>query len=411
MNNYENNHNELNSAYILRSGYATAIDNQIENLKISQFTEKPFQSKTSEVSKIINCKTTSSIKNTNLNINSANKNNITLPEFLMSNNKTNIKSNIKSNLTDSVKYYSIGNRNLNINTFKTLLKKYNTDIKRIDIFKQESKKSNLRYYLNLLTKFEFNTNNNLNLYKFNNTNKYIFAMKKAAKFLNTAFNSKGCFISKPSFNIISTNNNIENEIINNSGQNLSTTKVIINLFYFSKVNEINSNDLFIENSNATLLSELFGTKFSYLIDYLTYLFNAEIELNLVRLYKPYQDSNILVQYLNSESYNNKFIRLISRLFKTINLNNNKKSELISDYNLLAIDKNNYNSYPSNISGINVKLAGRPLNERIIPRLTVKRAQRGSFNRLNAKMIEKSMFTDKTRKGAYSFTVTLSQNFK
>ena len=123
MNNYENNHNELNSAYILRSGYATAIDNQIENLKISQFTEKPFQSKTSEVSKIINCKTTSSIENTNLNINSANKNNITLPEFLMSNNKTNIKSNIKSNLTDSVKYYSIGNRNLNINTFKTLLKK------------------------------------------------------------------------------------------------------------------------------------------------------------------------------------------------------------------------------------------------------------------------------------------------
>ena len=68
------------------------------------------------------------------------------------------------------------------------------------------------------------------------------------------------------------------------------------------------------------------------------------------------------------------------------------------------------SYPSGVSGVNIKLAGRPLNERIIPRLTVKRAQRGSFNRLSAKMIEKSMYTDKTRKGAYSFTVTLSQNF-
>ena len=68
------------------------------------------------------------------------------------------------------------------------------------------------------------------------------------------------------------------------------------------------------------------------------------------------------------------------------------------------------SYPSGISGVNIKLAGRALNERVIPRLTVKRAQRGSFNRLNAKLIEKSIYTDKTRKGAYSFTVTLSQNF-
>ena len=81
------------------------------------------------------------------------------------------------------------------------------------------------------------------------------------------------------------------------------------------------------------MTENFSTKCSYLTDYLTKLFNTEVELNLVRLYQPYQDSNILVQFLNSESYNNKFIRLVSRLFKNINLSNSIKSEIFSDLNL------------------------------------------------------------------------------
>lgn len=69
------------------------------------------------------------------------------------------------------------------------------------------------------------------------------------------------------------------------------------------------------------------------------------------------------------------------------------------------------SFPSRISGLNIKLAGRTVKEKVIPRLTVKRAQRGTLNRLNAKLIEKSMFTDKTRKGAFNFTVRLSHIFK
>ena len=410
-NNNKNNNKKLNNVFTLRSNYVTEIDNKIENVHIFQISEKYLQSKTSEVGKIINNKNRYSVQNANLNIESTIKNNITLPKFLLPYNKGDVQSNVSSNIKDSVKYFSLGNKAMNLNVFKTLLKNFNTDVKKIENSNKNYHTNILRYYLNLITKFEFDMpNNNYNLYKFNKTNKYIFAMKKAAKFLNRAFNSKGCFISKPSFNIIKTNDKIENEIIKNSNLNLNATKVIINLFYFIKINEISSNKNLIGDNNATLLSDLFGQKLSYLIDYLTYLFNAEIELNLVRLYKPYQDSNILVQYLNSESYSNKFIRLVSRLFKNINLSNSTKSEIFSDLDLSAIGQNNYNSYPSKISGINVKLAGRPLNERIIPRLTVKRAQRGSFNRLNAKMIEKSMYTDKTRKGAYSFTVTLSQNF-
>ena len=69
------------------------------------------------------------------------------------------------------------------------------------------------------------------------------------------------------------------------------------------------------------------------------------------------------------------------------------------------------SFPSGISGVNIKLAGRSVNEKIIPRFTVKRAQRGNFSRLNTKMIEKSMYTDKSKKGAFNFSVRLSHIFR
>ena len=162
----------------------------------------------------------------------------------------------------------------------------------------------------------------------------------------------------------------------------------------------------------------FNDKFNFLCDYLTKLFNSEIELELVRVYRPYQDSNILVQYLNSKSYNVKFILTVSKLFKRIKIYKRTNS-----FNLLSLQeiKNQNNigpvlfnesvSYPSGISGINIRLAGRPMKERIVPRYTVKRAQRGNFNKLNTKMIERSMFTDKTKKGSFNFTVRLSHIFK
>ena len=155
-----------------------------------------------------------------------------------------------------------------------------------------------------------------------------------------------------------------------------------------------------------------------LCDYLSKLFGTEIELDLVRLYQPYQDSNILVQYLNSKSYNVKFILTVSKLFKRIKIYKRTNS-----FNLLSLQeiKNQNNigpvlfnesvSYPSGISGINVKLAGRTPTQKLIPRVAVRRAQRGNFSRLNSKMIEKSMCIDTSKKGAFNFTVRLSHIFR
>nr|YP_009936123.1 ribosomal protein S3 [Sanghuangporus vaninii]YP_010714050.1 ribosomal protein S3 [Fuscoporia gilva]QNS39967.1 ribosomal protein S3 [Sanghuangporus vaninii]WDD39613.1 ribosomal protein S3 [Fuscoporia gilva] len=321
----------------------------------------------------------------------------------------------------------------------------------------------IRQYLNLLTKYNFNlATSNYDFFHFKKSNNHLFKMEKATELLNLAFLAKGCLISKPIFNVVFPQENKINEGHNSNNNKLKSNnkiynkpKIIIHLFYYIKtkvleqnlssamqssdlnknlnldiqknnvggkknLEELNNNIISttLNNNKNRNITTIYNDKFVYLCDYLSKLFDTEIELDLVRLYKPYQDSNILVQYLNSQSYNSNFIRMVSRLFKKVKIYNKKHT-----FNLLSLQelKNNKNSnpiifnepvsFPSGVSGINIKLGGRPMKERIIPRFTVKRAQRGNFDRLNAKMIEKSMFIDKTKKGSFNFTVRLSHIFR
>ena len=63
--------------------------------------------------------------------------------------------------------------------------------------------------------------------------------------------------------------------------------------------------------------------------------------------------------------------------------------------------------PSSISGLNVKLAGRLTTQRVIPRYTIQTRQEGSLARGKVNFLEKARFTNKNKRGAYSFTVNIS----
>lgn len=392
-----NNTKMLSSSFTtlsnLRNGNSKVLNDKINSLTDPILSSSSLTSKTNEISLISNNKSTiKNLKDENQKLNYA-----SLSNLLTSNNKQHLPSNYKLDtkyLDAKGKFIGIGKKNMPFDSFK------------LTIMNNSNK---LRHYINSISDFKFTlANSTYNFYSFNQTKKYLFAMKAASNLLTTSFNNKGCLISKPSFSVTHTNYRLEDEIKNSfrKGYNLNPAKITINLFYFVKTANLQDKS----NLDLSLLNDTFDSKFSNLTDCLTKLFNTEVELNLTRLYQPYHESNILVQFLNSESYNNKFIRLVSQLFQHANIYKvNKLSSLITPDNKLSNQTNV--AFPSGISGINVKLAGRSLNERIIPRLTVKRAQRGTFNRLNSKLINKSVFTDKTKKGAFSFTVTLSQTFR
>lgn len=67
-------------------------------------------------------------------------------------------------------------------------------------------------------------------------------------------------------------------------------------------------------------------------------------------------------------------------------------------------------FPSYLSGMNIKLAGRLMTQSMRPRFTVQSLQEGSLARVKVHYLEKSRFTGKNKRGAFSFTVTISHVF-
>jgi hypothetical protein len=65
---------------------------------------------------------------------------------------------------------------------------------------------------------------------------------------------------------------------------------------------------------------------------------------------------------------------------------------------------------SYLSGMNIKLAGRLMTQSMRPRFTVQSLQEGSLARVKVHYIENSRFTGKNKRGAFSFTITISHVF-
>ena len=292
---------------------------------------------------------------------------------------------------------------------------------------------NLYTYLNYLSKF----NNKIakaqyNTYFFNKENNNLLLFNKAIKIITLTFSSMGCLISKPQISVVYSKNNI-NTAPAIDGE--SNKKIVIKLFYYVRfrknLNTLLKYKLRTPNLNSKYNSNLsypaylnknlyqrYQEKFDILIAYLNTLLKCEIELDLIRLNKPYYNSNILVQYLALQSYKNRFVRLVSRLFRKMNIYYNKTQNLnnLSELNninslinkisnpLLFNDK--AESFPSFVSGLHIRMAGRTFKQKIIPRMTVKQIQKGVLSNEKVKLIEKSRFTGKTKRGSYSFTVTL-----
>ena len=66
-----------------------------------------------------------------------------------------------------------------------------------------------------------------------------------------------------------------------------------------------------------------------------------------------------------------------------------------------------NSLVSKLSGFKIKVAGRFYNKKIIPRKTVYTIQRGSLARGVVDFVDTSRYTNKSKRGSFSITITLS----
>ena len=63
-----------------------------------------------------------------------------------------------------------------------------------------------------------------------------------------------------------------------------------------------------------------------------------------------------------------------------------------------------------LSGMNIKKGGRLFSERIIPKRTSMSFQKGKLNRNTTSFVTTNRFTSKSRRGAFSITVTMGHKF-
>lgn len=267
-----------------------------------------------------------------------------------------------------------------INKFKELIKKYNAN----DI-------ANITYtkYFQLITAYKavkpFNQNIVFNFNKNNNIN-----VKNIATLLDYAFRSMSCLISKPVFMVTPDN-------------------IIINLFYFfipgkvrivKKSKKFNRN-IFINNKSIPIAKSLNGIlipknssfkfnkksqfakmKWQYLNkQFLTYhniyklnklctvlsrIFNKPVKLDLIPLSLPFFDDNILVKAIAilSKKVN------IRRIFQKIYRNTRLYTKITANY------RYSYAFTKSYLAGIKIKIGGRLMTQRIIPKKTSRVMQRG-----------------------------------
>jgi hypothetical protein len=247
----------------------------------------------------------------------------------------------------------------------------------VDPNKEKKLKNNIRKYIN--SKISFNskivkllsTSNNFNFYKYNKNNNIL--RNTVYEFLRISFISMFSLISKPVF--ITT-----------------PDKVIIQLFFLIFKKEIIKKN----NTKSLLILENYN-KLKTICNILTRFFKKPIELELVRLYYPYYNSNILVNLFGIFINKIKLRRIVKKFIgKSIKNTSTSTNELAINKSLI----------PSALSGIKIKVAGRLLTQRIIPRKTVKINSNGALSRNKAIFVETARFTNKNKRGAFSLTVSI-----
>nr|YP_009498163.1 ribosomal protein S3 [Lactifluus volemus]AWX52870.1 ribosomal protein S3 [Lactifluus volemus] len=280
---------------------------------------------------------------------------IELSDIIINKSELNLKNKNKLNL-----------KLLNSENFKNNL----TETKKLNsIVKNEQQ------YIKLITPFNSKIANfTNNMYTFTNRsfkqiNKILYSLYVICY---SAFVNMSSIISKP---IISMNPNL--------------MKITL-FFYWKPLREI----YYSSNSHSKFLI-LYNNKLDKLVKLLSKLFKKPIELELIRIYSPQNESNILANLIGNLSNFIKFRNIYMKLLKL-----SKTKNISKGFNYRFSN----NSIPSFLSGIYLKLAGRVLTQKSQKRVKSKIVQKGSLARTNVNLISTNRFVNKNKKGSFSITI-------
>lgn len=226
-----------------------------------------------------------------------------------------------------------------------------------------------------LNKIEVFKNNTI-VYNFNNNIKKY----NLTSILENSFFSLDRLISKPVLNI-------------------KPNKVIINLFFYLNKNIAN---IKVKNRLVRILKSK-SLQLQILCSLLSKKLKKPVEFQLIRLHHPSLESNILANTIGYIAKNSRktFRVIMLKLFKSTKIRKFNAFKYIYNINTFK---------PTALVGIRIKLGGRLLSQKIVPRFTSRTIQRGNLGKTKADLITTSRFTNKNKRGAFSFTITMGHKF-
>jgi len=124
---------------------------------------------------------------------------------------------------------------------------------------------------------------------------------------------------------------------------------------------------------------------------------------------PYQDSHILAKLLALGSNLNRFRSLMGLIIKksliiTKDLREDKKND---DFYSVVINRKKvkiHKTIPTVLTGLKVRISGRLLTERVIPKKTVRQKEIGGFIRDKNSLVDYALYNSKNKRGSYSVKV-------
>ena len=296
----------------------------------------------------------------------------------LSNKKTTKITQLIIKLSDKIIYsnktlFNLLNKNeYNLNIYKSeILKDLNKEYSQPKLNESKLIYRNEQQYIKLISPFNFKLASfSTNIYTF--TNKSYKQINKNLHNLyiicKLAFLNMSSIISKP---IIEINSNI----------------IKITLFYYWKP----LRKKYFKSSLHSKFLILHYYKLEKLVKLLSKLFNKSVELELIRIYSPQNESNILANLIGILSNFIKFRKIHMKLFKVSKTTKFKK-------------RFSNNKIPSFLSGIYLKLAGRVLTQKIQRRVKSKIIQKGSLAKANTDLINTKTFVNKNKRGIFSITI-------
>ena len=272
-------------------------------------------------------------------------------------------------------------------------------------------------------------------YYFNNLNHKLLI--NIFNFLTSSFRSLHCLISKPVF--VVTPDKIEIQLFYyflDPKKNLKKDKWVLGASYKKKLipsSQLSASQtsliddqaiykdkiisrlikfhfklIKIRDKNVIIWRKNFITrnakKLKIICDILSKFLRKPVELNLIRLRYPYNDSNILVNLLAIMIKRTKIRIFFNKLFRRAVIKNPFKI----NFNLKGPKK--VMVLPAFLSGMKIRIAGRLLTQRVVPRKTVKTTVRGALATGKVNYSEMARITKKNKRGAFSITVTSGHNY-